>query len=135
MGELKILIVDDHEAVRRTLRALLRDRSGWVVCAEAADGLEAVEKTRLLRPDVVVMDVSMPRMDGIAATRIIRQHVPEADVIIISQNDPAVVRRQAADVDAYGFVSKERLGFALVPLIDRIVERRQLAFSDGESRL
>jgi DNA-binding NarL/FixJ family response regulator len=135
MGELKILIVDDHEAVRRNLRALLRDRSGWVVCAEAADGLEAVEKTRLLRPDVVVMDVSMPRMDGIAATRIIRQHVPEADVIIISQNDPAVVRRQAADVDAYGFVSKERLGFALVPLIDRIVERRQLAFSDGESRL
>jgi DNA-binding NarL/FixJ family response regulator len=135
MGELKILIVDDHEAVRRTLRALLRDRSGWVVCAEAADGLEAVEKTRLLRPDVVVMDVSMPRMDGIAATRIIRQHVPEADVIIISQNDPAVVRRQAADVDAYGFVSKERLGFALVPLIDRIVERRQPAFSDGESRL
>ena len=135
MGELKILIVDDHEAVRRNLRALLRDRSGWVVCAEAADGLEAVEKTRLLRPDVVVMDVSMPRMDGIAATRIIRQHVPEADVVIISQNDPAVVRRQAADVDAYGFVSKERLGFALVPLIDRIVERRQLAFSDGESRL
>jgi len=135
MGELKILIVDDHEAVRRNLRALLRDRSGWVVCAEAADGLEAVEKTRLLRPDVVVMDVSMPRMDGIAATRIIRQHVPEADVIIISQNDPAVVRRQAADVDAYGFVSKERLGFALVPLIDRIVERRQLAFSDGESGL
>src|SRR5690349_12608402 len=111
MGELKILIVDDHEAVRRNLRALLRGRSGWVVCAEAADGLEAVEKTRLLRPDVVVMDVSMPRMDGIAATRIIRQHVPEADVIIISQNDPAVVRRQAADVDAYGFVSKERLGF------------------------
>jgi DNA-binding NarL/FixJ family response regulator len=135
MGELKILIVDDHEAVRRNLRALLRDRSGWVVCAEAADGLEAVEKTRLLRPDVVVMDVSMPRMDGIEATRIIRQHVPEVDVIIISQNDPAVVRRQATDVDAYGFVSKERLGFALVPLIDRIVERRQLAFSDGESRL
>jgi DNA-binding NarL/FixJ family response regulator len=135
MGELKILIVDDHEAVRRSLRVLLRDRSGWVVCAEAADGLEAVEKTRLFRPDVVVMDVSMPRMDGIAATRTIRRHVPEADVILISQSDPAVVRRQAADVDAYGFVSKERLGFALVPLIDKIVERRQPAFSDGESRL
>lgn len=110
MRQLKILVIDDHAGVRASIRALLRDRSEWVVCGEAADGVEAVEKTRLLQPDLVIMDVSMPRMDGVAATRIIRQQGPEVDVILISQNDPDVVRRQAADVEAQGFVSKADLG-------------------------
>src|ERR1700674_189738 len=100
MGPLRILIADDHEAVRRGLRSLLSSRADWSICGEAEDGLEAVEKAKALRPDVVLMDISMPRMDGVQATRIIRQEVPESEVIVISQNDPTIVRRQAAEMDA-----------------------------------
>ncbi|MFZ0322196.1 MAG: response regulator transcription factor, partial [Candidatus Sulfotelmatobacter sp.] len=76
MSSLSILVVDDHEVVRQGIRALLASRPGWSVCGEASDGVEAVEKAKRLCPDVVVMDVSMPRMDGIEATRIIRREVP-----------------------------------------------------------
>jgi DNA-binding NarL/FixJ family response regulator len=71
------------------------------------------------------MDVSMPRMDGIAATRIIRQEMPEAEVIVISQNDPKVVARQARDVNARGYVSKSELGHSLLPMIRSLVEEKQ----------
>src|ERR1700724_583133 len=76
VSPLRILIVDDHEAVRSGLRTLLSS-SELTISGEACDGLEAVEKTGQLRPDLVLMDVSMPRMDGIAATRIIRREMPD----------------------------------------------------------
>jgi YesN/AraC family two-component response regulator len=80
MTSLRILIVDDHEAVRRGVRSLMAARAEWSICGEAADGLEAVEKAQRLRPNLVLMDITMPRMDGVQATKIIRQEVPEAEV-------------------------------------------------------
>jgi chemotaxis response regulator CheB len=66
MSVLRMLVVDDHEAVRRGVRSLLSSRADWFVCGEAEDGLEAVEKVKRLRPDIVLMDISMSRMDEIA---------------------------------------------------------------------
>src|ERR1700686_1499199 len=120
MGLLRILIVDDHEDVLRGVRAVLSSRSEWLICGEARDGLEAVEKTMSLRPDVVLMDISMPRMNGVDATRIIRQEVPESEVILVSQNDPHVVARQAAEVDARAYVAKSDMSEQLLAAGDKV---------------
>src|SRR5579863_1295437 len=117
----RVLIVDDHEPVRRGIRSLLTRRSDWLVCGEASDGVEATELARKLRPDVILMDMSMPRMSGVEATRIIRQEVPGAEVIIVSQNDPVVIRQQAAQIGARGCVSKATLARDLRPAILKIV--------------
>jgi PAS domain S-box-containing protein len=124
MGSVRILIVDDHEAVRQGMRSLLLARTDWVVCGEAKDGIEAVEKAKNLRPDVVLMDMSMPNMDGAEATRIIRREVPISEVIIVSQNEPEVVSRQAAEIDASGYVAKSNMSRDLLPAVDKIVGGR-----------
>ena len=116
-----ILIVDDHQVVRRGIRALLAARPEWAICGEAADGIEAVEKAKALRPAIVLMDISMPRMDGLAATRIIRKDIPETKVIIVSQNDPDIARRHAAEVDAAAYIAKSDLSQLLLPTVARLL--------------
>ena len=117
---LNILIADDHEVIRRALRSLLLSRPEWTVCGEAADGAEAVEIARQKQPDVVLMDVSMPEMNGVEATRIIRREYPGIRVLMVSQNDPEVTRRQAEEAGASGYVAKADLSRSLLGAIDSI---------------
>jgi PAS domain S-box-containing protein len=117
---MRILIVDDHEETRQGVRLLLSERPGWVVCGEAVDGLDAIEKAETLRPDIVLMDVSMPRMNGVNATKAIRQIVPQTKVILVSQNDPAVVSRQASEANAHDHVVKADLSEKLLGTIDAV---------------
>ena len=121
MGAVKILIADDHKAFRRSLRSLLESRAQWRVCGEAADGEQAVAKAKKLRPRVILMDISMPRMDGAEATRIIRREVPESEVIIVSQNDEAVLSRQAAELGARSYESKANVARDLILSIDAVL--------------
>jgi len=126
MDLVRILAVDDQEAVRRGIRTLLSHNSDWLICGEAADGMQAVESAKALHPDLVIMDVSMPRMSGLEATSVIRRELPAAKIIIVSQNDPRVVRQQATAVGAHGHVAKADLSRELVPTIKRVLG------SDGE---
>ena len=119
MSKINILIVDDHAFLRRTLRSLIESHQGWRVCGEAADGVEAVQKTRELRPDLVLMDISMPRMDGVQATQVIRKEVPGSEVIIVSQNEPVAVSREISQLDIVGYVTKGNVARELVPLIEK----------------
>ncbi len=82
--KLRILLADDHEIVRRGLRALLEKHEGWEVCGEAADGREAVEKTLQLKPDVVILDIGMPLLNGLDTTRQLLQHDPSSKIIVLT---------------------------------------------------
>src|SRR5580692_5068593 len=80
----KILVADDHDIIRRGLKELLTSRSGWEVCAEAKTGREAVTLAEQLRPDVVVMDISMPDLNGLEAARKIRKSLPKTEIVILT---------------------------------------------------
>jgi len=97
---IRILIVDDHDVVRLGLRQLLADMDGWELCGEATDGLQAVAAAAQLKPDVIVMDVSMPNMSGIEAARAIRDVDKTIKIVLLSMHDPAQVADAAAKAGA-----------------------------------
>lgn len=102
----RVLLADDHEVVRRGLRTLLEANPGFEVCGEACTGREAVLKTQELKPDVIVMDIIMPELNGLDATLQIRKLMPEAKVVIISQHNSEDLVRQVANVGAGAYVLK-----------------------------
>src|SRR5260370_9449339 len=80
----RILVADDHQVVRTGLRALLESKNGWQVCAEASNGREAVEKASQLKPDVAVLDIGMPLLNGVESTRQIRRLSPQTEILILT---------------------------------------------------
>ena len=124
LQRLSILIADDHEVIRRALRSLLSSRPEWIVCGEAANGIEALKLARDQRPDVILMDVSMPEMNGVEATKSIVSEFPQTRVLIISQNDPEITKRQAREAGAAGYVAKADLSRNLLSSIERVANGR-----------
>src|SRR5713226_1069865 len=87
MSVLRVLVADDHEIVRRGLCAILESHPGWEVCGEAADGRDAVEKAKELKPDVVILDIGIPSLNGLGASRQILQHNPQQRILILTITD------------------------------------------------
>jgi len=117
MKNLRILIVDDHEVVRRGLLALLGTQAGWEVVGEAANGSDAVKKVAQVKPDVVVMDITMPAMSGLDATRLIMETAPQTKVLIFTMHDSEQMIQTALEAGARGYVLKSNAANDLIAAI------------------
>lgn len=129
MTPVRILVADDHEVVRRGVRAVLEGQAGWVVCGEARSGREAVAKAIELQPDVVVLDITMPELNGLEATRQLRRLV-SAKVLILTVHESDQVVTEVLDAGAHGYVLKTDAGRTLVEAI-RALLGHQTFFSEG----
>jgi PAS domain S-box-containing protein len=128
---MRILVVDDHELVRRGICSVLAVEPTLTICGQAIDGQDAVEKAVELRPDVVVMDISMPRLNGLEATRQIKRILPQAEVVIVSQHNVPEMVRQAFNAGAHGYVTKSAISTDLLTAITRVGKREQSVESVG----
>jgi len=113
----RILVADDHAVVRAGLRTLLESRPGWQVCAEAANGREAVELAGKLKPDVAVLDIGMPLLNGIEATRQIRQVSPETEVLILTMHDSEQMVQKVYEAGARGYILKDVADSTLISAV------------------
>jgi len=117
---MRILIADDNDAVRRGVVGILSSETGWQVCGEARDGAEALQKARELLPDLILLDVSMPGMNGLEAARLLRQELAEVKILVISQHDPIHLLPSVVEAGGDACVDKGRLGTDLVASIKNI---------------
>lgn len=121
---LRILLADDHEVVRRGLCTLLEEHEGWEICGQASDGHQAVAMAKELDPDVVILDIGMPNLNGLSATRQLIQHNPDQKVIILTITDADEMIREALDAGARGFVLKSDAGRDLVLAVEAMQKNR-----------
>jgi DNA-binding NarL/FixJ family response regulator len=124
MPDLRILIVDDEKVVRSALGRLLSTRGEWKIVGEAADGAEAVAKAKMLRPDVVIMDVSMPQMSGLQATVEIKKASPSTEILMFTQHDSTQMIQQAKNAGVSGYLLKSQANW-LVAAIDAVAQHKK----------
>jgi DNA-binding NarL/FixJ family response regulator len=120
--------VDDHEVVRRGVRSLLLTQRDLDVCCEAVDGRDAIEKAKMLLPDLVLMDFSMPNLNGFEATREIRRILPQTEVVILSRHETPQMATQAFRAGALGYVVKSSDSKNLFAALEKV--GRHEAFCD-----
>lgn len=119
---MRILIVDDHELVRRDIAALLLSRNSVELCGEASNGEEAVQKAAELRPDLIILDVTMPVLNGLEAAKRIRAFLPSVPILMLSMHDGPQIMEEVKLAGAQGFLSKNEVAGVLLQAIDTLVQ-------------
>jgi DNA-binding NarL/FixJ family response regulator len=132
----RILLVDDHPIVREGLRTVLQRRTGWEVVGEASNGVEALQKAESLQPDVMVLDITMPKLNGLEVCRLTRQRTPGIEVLFVTQHDSPQMMKEALGAGAKGYVVKSNAARDLLEAIEVVSQHRiftALARGDGGS--
>lgn len=124
MSQLRILLADDHEVVRKGLRSLLNAHDGWKVVGEASDGSDAVEKAQELKPDIVIMDITMPKLTGLEAARRILHDAPGTGLLFFTMHNSEQMVNEALSAGAQGYVLKSDAGRDLVMAIEALPQRK-----------
>jgi DNA-binding NarL/FixJ family response regulator len=124
MRQLRVLIADDHEVARKGIRSILEAHPGWEVCAEAKDGREAVEFAAQFKPDVLLIDIGMPNLNGLDAARQILSISPQARILILTIHDSEHVVREVLVAGARGFLLKSDAGRDLIAAVEALQEGR-----------
>ncbi|HET7840573.1 MAG TPA: response regulator transcription factor [Terriglobia bacterium] len=132
MKTVRIFIADDHEIVRHGLRRLLESQPGWEICGEAASGREAVEKVCQAKPDVVILDFSMPELNGAEAARRILKGSPRTEIVILTMHDTERLLREVLQAGARGYVLKSDAANDLVSAVNAMLQHKRF-ISPGAS--
>ena len=125
----RILLVDDYEPFRRFVRSTLRKRPSLQIVAEVSDGLEAIQQAEELKPDLILLDIGLPTLNGIEAAREIRKLAPESKIIFVTQESLADVVQEALSMGVLGYVLKARAGTDLIAAVEAVIEGRQFLSS------
>jgi len=120
-----VLLVDDFEPFRAVVSLLLGQKPNLQIVAEASDGVEAVEKSRQFQPNVIVLDIGLPKLNGIKAARQIREVAPQSKIIFVTQDNSAETAKEAIALGAMGYVVKNRVGSELLKAIDLVLQGKQ----------
>jgi len=129
LSSIRILVVDDYEGWRRQVRSLFQSRPQWQVIAEAVDGPEAIQKAEEFKPDLIVLDIGLPKLNGIEAARQIRQLSPSSRILFLSQNNDHDVVRAALGTGALGYVHKMDARSELLPAVYAVLRGEQFVSS------
>ena len=121
-AQIRILVVDDFEPYRCSICSIIRQRPDLTILAEVQDGLEAVRQAEILQPDVILLDIGLPLLNGIEAARQIRKVAPTARIIFLTQESSAEVVHEALDLGAWGYVIKAQAGTDLLAAVEAIVQ-------------
>lgn len=124
MSSVQIIVADDHEVVRRGVKSLLESHPGWTVVAEAATGREAVDQVKRCNPDVVILDITMPELNGLEATRQILKVAPQTEILILTLHESAQLIRSVLEAGARGYVLKSDAGRNLIDAVEAVSEHK-----------
>jgi two-component system response regulator NreC len=126
---IRILIADDHELMRTGLCTLLKDHPGWGVCGAAINGADAIEQAARLKPDLMLVDLSMPDLSGFEVANRVHQELPECKILIMSELDARDLAYAQGQPGVLGYIIKSRLGRDLVPAIEAAIQSSHLSAS------
>jgi DNA-binding NarL/FixJ family response regulator len=121
----RVLVVDDYEPFRRFICSTLGKRSASQIICEASDGVAAVRRAEELKPDLILLDIGLPELNGLETAREIRKFAPESKIIFVSQESSPEVVQEALSLGAQGYVAKARAGIDLLPAVEAVLEGRR----------